>query len=339
MEAEVDGRRVAVGNLRMMAARGYALNGLEAAVERLQGEAKTAMLVAVDGAVRGVIAVADTVKDSSKAIADLHRMKLRVVMITGDNKRTAEAIARQVGVDTVLAEVLPGDKAAHIRALQGSGIRDQETEDKGRNQQTGFQLRASSTPWSRWSEQMRAGRAHQVTAGVLPGPHQVTRSLLVHGRNRHRGDLVQAQQPGQMQGVLGVGLDPVTRRALQLRRRHDLAPDPRRHQRPIQPEPGRPGLIGHRHRPRQTHHPGPDVLEGRGQFRLEQLARDAIDRRCRDRSGVHVEPHTRTLNEHRGLPQLSDRPSRRPLLVHPRTCVSEAPARNPSATLSGHPIP
>ena len=99
VEAEVDGRRVAVGNLRMMAARGYALNGLEAAVERLQGEAKTAMLVAVDGAVRGVIAVADTVKDSSQeAIADLHRMKLRVAMITGDNRRTAEAIARQVAL-------------------------------------------------------------------------------------------------------------------------------------------------------------------------------------------------------------------------------------------------
>ena len=64
VEAEVDGRRVAVGNLRMMAARGYALNGLEAAVDRLQGEAKTAMLVAVDGAVRGVIAVADTVKEA-----------------------------------------------------------------------------------------------------------------------------------------------------------------------------------------------------------------------------------------------------------------------------------
>ena len=119
VEAEVDGRRVAVGNLRMMAARGYALNGLEGAVERLQGEAKTAMLVAVDGAVRGIIAVADTIKDSSQeAIADLHRMKLRVVMITGDNKRTAEAIARQVGVDAVLAEVLPEGKAAQVKALQ-----------------------------------------------------------------------------------------------------------------------------------------------------------------------------------------------------------------------------
>jgi Cu+-exporting ATPase len=124
VEAEVDGRRVAVGNLRMMAARGYALNGLEDAVERLQGEAKTAMLVAVDGAVRGIIAVADTVKDSSQeAIANLRRMGLRVAMITGDNRRTAEAIARQVGVDHVLAEVLPEDKVVQVKKLQDFGFR------------------------------------------------------------------------------------------------------------------------------------------------------------------------------------------------------------------------
>jgi Cu+-exporting ATPase len=130
--AEVDGRQVAVGNLRMMAARGYPLNGLEAAVERLQGEAKTAMLVAVDGTVRGVIAVADTVKDGSReAIAELRKMGLRVVMLTGDNRRTAEAIAVQVGVDDVLAEVLPGEKAAHVKALQGSGVRSQASGVRG----------------------------------------------------------------------------------------------------------------------------------------------------------------------------------------------------------------
>ncbi len=113
VEAEVDGRRVAVGNLRMMAARGYALNGLEAAVERLQGEAKTAMLVAVDGAVHGIIAVADTVKDSSQeAIADLHRMKLRVVMITGDNKRTAEAIASTGGSGLGARRGAPGRQSS-----------------------------------------------------------------------------------------------------------------------------------------------------------------------------------------------------------------------------------
>ncbi len=123
VSAEVDGRTVAVGNLRMMEARGYSLNGLLPEVERLQAEAKTAMLVAVDGAVRGVIAVADTLKDGSiEAIADLRRMGLRVAMITGDNRKTAEAIARQVGLDAVLAEVLPEGKASEIKKLQATQI-------------------------------------------------------------------------------------------------------------------------------------------------------------------------------------------------------------------------
>ena len=113
VEAEVDGRQVLVGNLRMMEGRGYPLNGLQVEVERLQGEAKTAMLVAVDGQVRGVIAVADTVKDSSpEAIAALHGMNLQVAMITGDNHKTAAAIGKQVNVDLVLAEVLPDGKAS-----------------------------------------------------------------------------------------------------------------------------------------------------------------------------------------------------------------------------------
>jgi P-type Cu+ transporter len=96
VEAEVDGHAVAVGNLRMMDARGYTLNGLLAEAERLQSEAKTAMLVAVDKQVRGVIAVADTIKESSKeAIHELHQMGLKVAMITGDNQKTAQAIARR----------------------------------------------------------------------------------------------------------------------------------------------------------------------------------------------------------------------------------------------------
>ncbi len=119
VSAEVDGHAVAVGNLRMMEARGYPLNGLQSEVERLQAEAKTAMLVAVDGAVRGVIAVADTLKDGSvEAVADLRRMGLHVVMITGDNRETAEAIAGQVGLDAVLAEVLPEGKAEAVKRLQ-----------------------------------------------------------------------------------------------------------------------------------------------------------------------------------------------------------------------------
>ena len=121
VQAEVEGRSVAVGNLRMMESNRFSLNGIESEVSRLQSEAKTAMLVAVDGNVEGVIAVADTIKDSSKdAIADLHAMKLKVAMITGDNQKTAEAIARQVGIDQVLAEVLPEGKSTEVKKLQAS---------------------------------------------------------------------------------------------------------------------------------------------------------------------------------------------------------------------------
>jgi Cu+-exporting ATPase len=95
VEAEVESQQVAVGNLRMMDTRGYALNGLQPAVLRLQSEAKTAMLVALDGQVRGVIAVADTVKENSKeAIAELQRMGLKVAMITGDNRKTGRSEGR-----------------------------------------------------------------------------------------------------------------------------------------------------------------------------------------------------------------------------------------------------
>jgi len=105
-----------------MAEQGIHLNGLAPQVERLQAEGKTAILAAVDGEAVGVIAVADTVKEGSvEAIAELHRLGLEVVMITGDNRRTAEAIARQVGVDRVLAEVLPGEKASEVRKLQSEG--------------------------------------------------------------------------------------------------------------------------------------------------------------------------------------------------------------------------
>ena len=122
VQAEVDGKRVAVGNLRMMEIRGLSLNGLASEVTRLQDEAKTAMLIAIDNEVAGIVAVADTIKDGSKeAIAELHRMGLKVVMITGDNQKTAEAIAKQVGVDQVLAEVLPEGKSAEVKKLQSNG--------------------------------------------------------------------------------------------------------------------------------------------------------------------------------------------------------------------------
>lgn len=122
VEGEVMGRSIAVGNLSMMAEKGYSLNGLQGIVEKLQQEAKTAMLVAIDGSVHGVIGVADTIKEGSKeAIAELHKMGLVVVMITGDNYQTAEAIARQVGVDRVMAEVLPGEKSDQVKKLQDEG--------------------------------------------------------------------------------------------------------------------------------------------------------------------------------------------------------------------------
>lgn len=134
VEGEIDGMVVMVGNLRMMEARGFELAGVRAIVETYQEQAKTAILVALDGAVRGVIAVADTVKDgSAEAIESLHQMGLKVAMITGDNEQTARAIGEQVGVDDVLAEVLPGDKAAEVQKLQqerrviamvGDGIND-----------------------------------------------------------------------------------------------------------------------------------------------------------------------------------------------------------------------
>ncbi|HEX9438855.1 MAG TPA: copper-translocating P-type ATPase, partial [Roseiflexaceae bacterium] len=122
--ASVDGRAVLLGTLKLMRDHGVGVRGLEEDVERLQGEGKTAMVVAADGAALGVLAVADTVKPTSRAaVAALQGMGVQVAMLTGDNRRTAEAIAAQVGVDRVLAEVLPQDKVAEIRRLQSVGAK------------------------------------------------------------------------------------------------------------------------------------------------------------------------------------------------------------------------
>jgi len=128
VRANVDGRVVVIGNMRLMQNEGLALNGVERQVERLQAEGKTAMIVAVAEAGSdslspvGVIAVADTIKPGSReAIDEMKKLGLQVMMITGDNQRAAETIARQVGVDRVIAEVLPGDKAAQVKLLQGIG--------------------------------------------------------------------------------------------------------------------------------------------------------------------------------------------------------------------------
>ncbi|MBN1810389.1 MAG: copper-translocating P-type ATPase [Anaerolineae bacterium] len=120
--AVVEGREVLVGTERLLAERDISLNGLEHTLERLEAEAKTAMWVAVDGQAVGVVAVADAVKESSaEAIRKLQSLGLRVVMITGDNELTANAIGRQVGIGQVVAEVLPGDKAARLKEFQENG--------------------------------------------------------------------------------------------------------------------------------------------------------------------------------------------------------------------------
>jgi Cu+-exporting ATPase len=118
----VDGVALAVGNEALMADYALDVSPLRSAAERLAGAGKTPMYVAADGALLGALAVADPIKDTSRdAIARLHRMGLEVVMLTGDNQRTAEAIAREAGIDRVVAGVLPDGKVAEIRRLQADG--------------------------------------------------------------------------------------------------------------------------------------------------------------------------------------------------------------------------
>ncbi len=122
VEGRVEGRHILLGNGKLMRDRGIDVSALEAVARRLAEEGKTPMYLAVDGAAAAVIAVADSVKeDSARAIAALKKMGIQVVMITGDNERTARAIARQVGIDRVLAEVLPQDKAHEVQKLQLEG--------------------------------------------------------------------------------------------------------------------------------------------------------------------------------------------------------------------------
>ncbi len=122
VRAGVDGHQVLVGSARLLAENGIDPAPAQGVVQRLEGEAKTAVLVAVDGRVAGVIAIADTVKPgAAEAVRRLRRMGIQVVMLTGDNRRTAEAIARQVGIERVVAEVRPEEKAAVVKRLQEEG--------------------------------------------------------------------------------------------------------------------------------------------------------------------------------------------------------------------------
>lgn len=122
IEAQIAGLSVFVGNRKMMEEKNISVKELEKDADKLAEEGETPVFVATDGQPAGIVAVADVVKKSSRAaIESLHKMGIEVAMITGDNKKTAEAIARQVGIDRVLAEVLPQDKAFEVKKLQQEG--------------------------------------------------------------------------------------------------------------------------------------------------------------------------------------------------------------------------
>jgi Cu+-exporting ATPase len=122
VEAEREGRRVTVGNLKMMNERGVSVDGLATRAASLAAAAKTPVYVAVDGRAAGLVGVADRVKaESPDAIASLKSLGLEVVMLTGDSRLTAEAVAREIGVERVLAEVLPEGKADAVKSLQAEG--------------------------------------------------------------------------------------------------------------------------------------------------------------------------------------------------------------------------
>ncbi len=122
IRAQVEGHDVLLGNLRLMEQQAVQLNGLAPKAESLQNEAKTAMWLAVDGQANAIIGVADTIKEGSKeAVQALKAQGLTVVMMTGDNEATAQAIAAEVGIDRIFGEVLPGDKASYVKQLQDEG--------------------------------------------------------------------------------------------------------------------------------------------------------------------------------------------------------------------------
>ena len=122
--AEVDGKKVLLGNLKLMQKQQIVVRNLEEKAEELAGDGKTPMYVSLEGKAAGLIAVADTLKENSlQAVEKLKKLGLEVIMLTGDNKKTAEAIARKAGIDRVLPEVLPEDKVHEIKSLQSGGRR------------------------------------------------------------------------------------------------------------------------------------------------------------------------------------------------------------------------
>jgi Cu+-exporting ATPase len=122
IRAQVEGRDVMVGKPAWLANDGISLDGLASLAAQLEAEAKTVIAVAVDGRAEGVVGVSDTLKSgSADAVRQMQQLGLDVVMLTGDNRRTAETVAESLGIDRVIAEVLPGDKAAQVRELQQGG--------------------------------------------------------------------------------------------------------------------------------------------------------------------------------------------------------------------------
>jgi Cu+-exporting ATPase len=122
VQAVVDGRRVLVGSRAFLDRNGIDTTRWEAHAESWRGEAKTVVFFAVDGKAAGLAAVADPIKESTpEAIAALKQSGIRIVMMTGDSRRTAEAVARQLGIEEALAEVMPADKAGHVKRLQAEG--------------------------------------------------------------------------------------------------------------------------------------------------------------------------------------------------------------------------
>ena len=121
-EAVVDGQRVLVGNRGLMSEEGLSFSEFEAELQRLEGAGKTAVIVAVNNRVAGIIGIADTLKpESRETVRTLKSRGIGVVMLTGDNERTAGAIAREAGIERVIAGVLPGQKAEEVKRLQASG--------------------------------------------------------------------------------------------------------------------------------------------------------------------------------------------------------------------------
>ena len=124
IEVSIQGKQMLLGNKKLMIEKTIDVSSLSETSDQLAYDGKTPMYMAIDGQLAGIIAVADTVKESSKkAIETLHQMGIKVAMITGDNQKTADAIARQVGIDLVLAEVLPADKANEVKKLQETGVK------------------------------------------------------------------------------------------------------------------------------------------------------------------------------------------------------------------------